>query len=144
MTNNYIQLLEKVLADSYALFLKTQNYHWNVEAKNFRDLHLLFEEQYNELFPAIDKLAELIRCLGAKTIGSFEDFSKITSIKSGNKDFTSEQMVKDLCEDQEIIEESIHQALSEAKKIEDEVLCSFLCDRLSAHRKNKWMLKSAM
>lgn len=137
-----VKALEKVLADSYALFLKSQNYHWNVEGRNFRDLHLMFEDQYKDLFKAIDEVAELIRGLGVKTIGTFSEFSGIASIKDGNKDFTCEEMLKDLCHDQELIESTLKAALKEAQALEDEVVCSFVSDRLTVHRKTKWILKS--
>lgn len=139
-----IKALEKVLADSYALFLKTQNYHWNIEGKNFRELHSMFEDQYKDLFEAIDEAAELIRGLGCKAIGTFSEFSELTSIKDGDKNLTSEEMLKDLCHDQDLIESTLRVALKEAQAVEDEAVCSFLSDRLSVHRKTKWMLKSSI
>lgn len=136
--------MKKVLADNYALYLKTQNFHWNVEGPNFRALHLLFEEQYNDLAAANDVAAELIRGLGEKAPGTFDAFNKNTSIKPGNENATADQMLKDLIKDQAVMEESLQQALEVAQKAGDEVVADFLIERLSVHRKAAWMLKSSM
>ena len=138
-----VKSLEVVLADTYALYLKTQNYHWNVEGCCFKELHEMFEEQYDDLSEAIDVCAELIRGLNCKVVGTFEEFSKKTNIKSGNEKASSEDMIKDLLNDQSVIEKSLKSALNEAQKIEDEVVCGFIADRLTVHRKNAWMLKSS-
>ena len=139
-----IKSLEVVLADTYALYLKTQNYHWNVEGCCcFKQLHEMFEEQYNDLFKAIDECAELICGLDHKVVGTFEVFSKATSIKPGNEKASSEDMLKDLFSDQFVIEKSLKTALKEAQKAEDEVVAGFLIDRLTVHRKNAWFLKSS-
>lgn len=89
--SNYVSALQAVLADSYSLYLKTQNYHWNVEGQHFRSLHLMFEEQYNDLFAANDEIAERIRALGEKVDGSYEGFAKRTKITPPNKDL--EEMI---------------------------------------------------
>lgn len=95
--------LEKVLANSYALYLKTQNYHWNVVGANFKSLHELFNEQYNDLAAAIDEIAERIRALGVKVDGTFENFSKLSKIKSGDKNAKNEMMIRDLISGNETI-----------------------------------------
>ena len=143
MSTSLVKSLEIVLADTYALYLKTQNYHWNVEGCCFKELHEMFEEQYNDLFKAIDECAELICGLGHKVVGTFEVFSKATNIKPGNEKASSEEMLKDLFNDQSVIEKSLKTALKEAKKIEDEVVAGFLAVRLTVHRKNAWLLKSS-
>lgn len=142
--NNYIKSLEILLSDTYALFLKTQNYHWNIECREFKSLHELFETQYNDLYKAIDVLAELIRGLNVKTIGTFTDFSNLTSIKDGDKNADAIQMLSDLYSDQCKIETTLKNALSEAEKHKDDVVASFIVERLNTHRKNKWMLKSSI
>lgn len=142
--NNYIKSLEILLSDTYALFLKTQNYHWNIECREFKSLHELFETQYNDLYKAIDVLAELIRGLNVKTIGTFTDFSNLTSIKDGDKNADAIQMLSDLYSDQCKIETTLKNALSEAEKRKDEVVADFIVERLNTHRKNKWMLKSSI
>ena len=103
-----IDALKNVLADNYALYLKTQNYHWNVEGPNFKGLHSLFEEQYTDLSGAIDTVAELIRGLGEKAPGTFDTYIKRTSIKSGNENASAQQMVKDLLEDQTLIQKTLN------------------------------------
>lgn len=139
-----IEMLKTVLADSYALYLKTQNYHWNVEGTNFRGLHLLFEEQYTDLSGAIDNIAELIRTLGEKAPGTFDAYIQKTSIKSGNENAPAQQMVRDLLEDQALIQKTLQQCLITAQKVGDEVVAGFMIERLTFHRKASWMLKSSL
>ncbi len=139
-----VETLKLVLADNYMLYLKTQNYHWNVVGPRFISLHLMFEEQYKELAEAIDTVAELIRGLGEKAPGTFDAYSKITVIESGNENATAEQMIKELLQDHETIQKSIHTALDAAQKINDDVVASFLIERLTVHRKTAWMLKNSL
>lgn len=139
-----VDVLKNVLADTYMLYLKTQNYHWNVEGPNFKALHLLFEEQYTELAMAVDTTAELIRGLGEKAPGAFDAYAKRTTIKSGNENATAGQMVEELAADQAIISKTLQHALDVAQKAGDEVVSTFVGDRLTAHRKAAWMLKSSL
>lgn len=139
-----IDALKNVLADNYALYLKTQNYHWNVEGPNFKGLHSLFEEQYTDLSGAIDTVAELIRGLGEKAPGTFDTYIKRTSIKSGNENASAQQMVKDLLEDQTLIQKTLQQCLEIAQKAGDEVVAGFMIERLTFHRKTSWILKSSL
>ena len=96
-----LSTLEEILANSYALMLKTHNYHWNVVGENFKSLHELFGAQYEELFGAVDEIAERIRALGSKVDGSFENFSKLTKIKKGDKNLEATKMIEDLIFDNE-------------------------------------------
>lgn len=145
MSNNSVaESLKVVLADSYALYLKTQNYHWNVTGPHFASLHALFEEHYNELTLAIDEIAELIRGVGEKAPGSFEAFKELTHIKSGDENASAEQMVKELAADQILLQKTVQAALEVAQEAEDEVVIGALTDRLTVHRKNAWMLKSSL
>ena len=137
-----IEALNNVLADNYALYLKTQNYHWNVEGPNFKTLHLLFEEQYTDLATAIDTTAELIRGLGEKAPGTFAAYANAT-VKPGNENASAEQMVKELTDDQAAIQKTLQTALEAAQKANDEVVAGFLIERLTVHRKAAWMLKSS-
>ncbi len=139
-----IEGLKNVLADNYALYLKTQNYHWNVEGPNFQGLHLLFEEQYTDLAGAIDTVAELIRGLGEKAPGTFDTYIKRTSIKSGNENASAQQMIKDLLESQALIQKTLQQCLEIAQKAGDEVVAGFMIERLTFHRKASWILKSSL
>ncbi len=143
--NTVANALAKVLADTFALSLKTQNYHWNVEAPNFKDLHLFFDELYNELAGATDKIAELIRALGEKTPATLEAYSKMTKIKPGNENASASQMLQDLAQDNDhTIQQSLLAALSIAQQEKDEVTANFLIERLTVHQKAAWMLKSSL
>jgi starvation-inducible DNA-binding protein len=145
MTNKPVaDTLKNVLADNYALYVKTQNYHWNVEGSRFRALHLMFEEQYTELAAAIDTTAELIRGLGEKAPGTFDAYIKSTTIKAGNENASAEQMVKELANDQEAIQRTLQTALEAAQKAGDEVVAGFMIERMTVHRKAAWMLKSSL
>ena len=139
-----IEDLRSVLADSYSLFLKTQNYHWNVTGPNFQALHSMFERQYNDLFTAIDVIAERIRALGEKAPGSYSSFTKITNIKEGNINNNATTMVKELAEDQEVIVNTLNKTLKSAQTVGDEVTADIMISRIEAHQKNAWMLNSSL
>jgi starvation-inducible DNA-binding protein len=145
MSKNTVEKLKTVLADTYTLYLKTQNYHWNVTGPSFQSLHLLFETQYNDLFLAVDLVAERIRSLGSNAPGSFSAFLALSNIKEA-KDKTpdAESMVKELAKDQEVIVKSLSAALKEAQKAGDEATIGLLVDRITAHEKNAWILKSSI
>tara|TARA_R110001592_G_scaffold29350_5_gene106527 strand:- start:480 stop:920 length:441 start_codon:yes stop_codon:yes gene_type:complete len=136
--------LKIVLADSYALYLKTHNYHWNVEGANFRALHLMFEGQYTDLAIAVDDIAERIRALGEKAPGTFSAFSKLSSIKEGDENASAASMIKELANSQDTIIGSLKNALDVAQKANDEVTAGLLIDRMGVHEKAAWMLKSTV
>lgn len=136
--------LKKVLADSFALYLKTQNYHWNVQGPHFKSLHLLFEEQYTDLAAAIDEIAERIRALGEKAPGTWKAYEAVLSIKDGDENALAEDMVKELSEDQKIICKSIKKALEAAQKEDDEASIDMLSSRLHIHEKAGWMLSASL
>jgi len=136
--------MEKVLADSYALYLKTQNYHWNVEARHsFQALHVLFEDQYKDLAEAVDALAEKIRQLGSKAPASFSAYSAITSIPEGDINCTADEMLRTLIQDQDTVMKSLNEGIKAAFAVDDEGTADLLIERLRVHSKNKWMLKSS-
>ncbi len=135
-----IEALEKLLADSYTLQLKTQNYHWNVTGPSFNSLHLLFETQYTDLAAAIDEIAERIRALGGKAPGSFKAFSKLASIKEETESPKATEMVKNLAKDQETIVASAEKVLKAAEEIGDEPTVDLAIGRQQLHQKNAWML----
>ncbi|NBX52783.1 MAG: DNA starvation/stationary phase protection protein [Proteobacteria bacterium] len=139
-----LEALEKVLADSYALMLKTQNYHWNVVGDNFKSLHEMFQLQYEELFGAIDELAERIRSLGSKVDGTFDHFKKYSDIKSGNKDFSAQEMIKDLIFDHEIIVKQLHKSIKISQQEGDESSADIFIQRAKAHEKTIWMLVASV
>lgn len=137
-----VDALKQVLADTYALYMKTQNYHWNVEGPHFKALHELFEEQYRDLFGAIDEAAEHIRQLGHKAPGTLSSYVEKTTIKPGSENADWKTMVRELAEDQVAIEKTLHDAAEVADNADDEVVEDFLVQRQIVHRKAGWMLKS--
>lgn len=140
-----VDSLKKVLADSYALYLKTQNYHWNVKGPHFNSLHILFEGQYQDLAAAIDEIAELIRALGEKAPGTWKEYEELTVIKDGNSELDANEMVLDLAKDQdEIVKNSIQKAFDAATENDDDVVVDAMVARMTVHRKNKWMLNSSI
>lgn len=140
--DNLTKAMNIVLADSYALYLKYHNYHWNVEGERFYGLHNFIEVQYTEMAVAVDDVAEMIRQLGAKAPGSFKKFMEYTNIKDGNEEASASEMVTDLAKDQDVIMASVNSALKLAQELEDEAAIGLLVDRLSVHKKTKWMLVS--
>lgn len=136
--------LKKVLADTYNLMTKTQNYHWNVEGSNFNGLHALFEGQYTELFAAVDVIAERIRALGEKAPGSGAEFKKLSSLSEGNAEFDSARMIKDLYESNQTVIATVKKALAAAEKANDVSSADLLTQRITTHDKAAWMLKSSL
>ena len=136
--------MKKALADTYTLYLKTQNYHWNVEGARFRSLHLMFEEQYTALAAVVDETAERIRALGEKAPGTYAEFSKLSSIKEGNSDFDENQMVRDLYTSHQSMIATLKKVATAAEKAEDKVTEDFAIGRIADHEKTAWMLKSSL
>lgn len=136
--------LDKILADSYILMLKTQNYHWNVVGENFKALHELFQTQYEDLFSAIDEIAERIRALGSKVEGSFEHFKKLSDFRNANKNFHSKDMIQDLLNDHELIAKILREAIKLAQGEGDEISADLFIQRAKIHEKNIWMLTSSI
>jgi starvation-inducible DNA-binding protein len=134
--------LSKVLADSYLLYLKTHNYHWNVTGELFHQLHEQFEEQYTELAEAIDEIAERIRAIGFRAPGSFKEFNEITSIEEDTDQPKAKEMVKRLAKSNEQVIRTVREALKPANEAEDEATIDLLTERLTVHSKTAWMLRS--
>lgn len=134
--------LSKVLADSYMLYLKTHNYHWNVTGELFHSLHEQFEEQYTELADAIDEIAERIRALGYRAPGTFIEFSELTSIDEQQDEPEAMEMVRRLAVGNEQVLRTARQALEPANAAEDEATIDLLTERLHVHSKTAWMLRS--
>ncbi len=142
MSNVQAPALQQVLVDSYTLMIKLHNYHWNVEGINFKPLHDLFEEQYTELFTAVDVIAERIRQLGPKVPASSRVFAATTSIKAGDENLSDKEMIKDLVVSHEAVLTSIDKALKLSQDAEDEPSVGLLVDRQSFHQKAVWFLSS--
>jgi len=134
--------LSEVLADSYLLYLKTHNYHWNVTGELFHQLHEQFEEQYTELAEAIDVIAERIRAIGFRAPGSFKEFNEITSITEDTDQPKAKEMVKRLAKANEQVIRTAREALKPANEAEDEATIDLLTERLTVHSKTAWMLRS--
>jgi starvation-inducible DNA-binding protein len=133
-----------VLADSYLLFLKTHNYHWNVKGPMFQTLHTLFETQYTELFTAIDLIAERIRSLGHRAPGSFLEFSQISTIEEEKGDVSATKMIQNLVKANEAVAKSARAVFPAAEKASDEATCDLLTQRLQVHEKTGWMLRTLL
>lgn len=136
--------LSSLLADSYTLYLKTHNYHWNVEGPQFNTLHLMFEAQYTELATAVDEIAERIRALGVKAPGSYAEFSKLTSVDEAGGDENAEEMIRQLAIGQETIVRTARAAFPAASDANDEPTADLLTQRMQIHEKNAWMLRSML
>ena len=144
MNDNLIKALEILLADSNALYLKTQNFHWNVTGPNFYALHNLFEEQYEDLAVAIDEIAERIRALGKKAPGNWKSYTKLTSIADGDEHADAVTMIRELINSQDAILKTLKRTIDEAQKVGDEVTIDMATTRMNVHEKNAWMLKSSL
>ena len=136
--------LSKLLADSYSLYLKTHNYHWNVEGPMFNTLHLMFEQHYTELATAVDEIAERIRALGVKAPGSYSAFGKLTSIDEASGDEPAEEMIRQLVIGQETVARTAREAIKAAEAASDEPTADLLTQRMQIHEKNAWMLRSML
>ena len=136
--------LSALLADSYSLYLKTHNYHWNVTGPLFNTLHTMFEEQYTELAAAVDEIAERIRALGIKAPGSYSAFSSLTSIGEASGDENAEDMIRALVDGQETVARTARDAFPAADSANDEPTADLLTQRMQIHEKNAWMLRSML
>lgn len=134
--------LAKLLADSYMVYLKTHNYHWNVTGQLFHPLHEQFESQYTELAEAIDEIAERIRALGFRAPGSFKEFSEITSIKEDTDQPDALEMVRRSAGENETILRTARKALEPCQEAGDEATIDLITHRLKVHSKTAWMLRS--
>lgn len=138
------QELTKVLADSFAVYLKTHGYHWNVRGPEFFSFHNLLEQQYRDIWAALDDLAERIRALGVLAPQSFSGFGNLTSIKDGDPEKEATAMLKDLMQDHETLIATTRKALEVADEAGDEASADLMTQRLAAHEKFAWMLRSTL
>lgn len=136
--------LSKVLADSYALYLKTHGYHWNVRGPEFFSLHNLLEEQYREVWAALDEIAERIRALGELAPQSASAFANLTSIKDGDPEKDASEMLKELIKDNGVVLATARAALDAADAAGDEASVDLMTERLTAHEKAAWMLRASL
>jgi starvation-inducible DNA-binding protein len=135
------EALGRVLADSYQLFIKTQGVHWNVAGASFYGLHKLTQDQYEDLYAAIDVIAERIRALGAKAPASYTTYGALARIKDEDKPIDAGQMVAMLTRDNGLLCETLREGVSLADAHEDVVTADLLTARLAQHEQNAWMLR---
>jgi starvation-inducible DNA-binding protein len=136
--------LKRLLADSYTLYLKTHNFHWNVTGPQFTSLHLMFEEQYTELATAVDLIAERIRALGFRAPGSYKEFVQLSSIEEQTHDLAANEMVAELVKGQEAVVKTARSVIQVADEAQDEVTLDLLTQRMQHHEKTAWMLRSLL
>lgn len=135
------KLLQNLLADSYILMLKTHNFHWNVSGPLFQSLHSLFEIQYNDLFLAVDLIAERMRSNDIIVDANYSNFQKLSKIKDSSE-LKYKKMIKELIESNKAVVETAKKLVTEAQKEKDEATADLAIERINVHEKNIWMLKS--
>lgn len=136
--------LSRLLADTYTLYLKTHNYHWNVTGPMFNTLHLMFETQYNELALAVDLIAERIRALGHIAPGTYAAYSRLSSIKEEESIPKAQDMIRQLMEGQEAVVRTARSIFPVVNEASDEPTADLLTQRMQIHEKNAWMLRSML
>ena len=136
--------LSNVLANSYVLYTKTQNFHWNVTGHSFHSLHNMFEEQYTDLAEAVDEIAERIRTLGEIAPGRLAKYLATADIKEGDESSTADEMVKTLAEDNMAMAEKLTAIMHKCNELDDEATCDLILKRIEKHEKNSWMLNSSL
>lgn len=136
--------LSRVLADTYTLYLKTHNFHWNVTGPMFQTLHLMFETHYNELALAVDLVAERIRALGFPAPGTYRQFAQLSSIKEEDGIPKAQEMIRLLVEGHETVARTARQVFKIAESVSDQPTCDLLTQRMQVHEKTAWMLRSLL
>lgn len=136
--------LSRLLADTYTLYLKTHNYHWNVTGPQFSTLHTLFETHYTELAIAVDDIAERIRALGHRAPGSYQAFSTLSSITEEADEPNAVQMIERLVAGQEAVARTARSIFPATDQANDEPSADLLTQRMHIHEKNAWMLRSLL
>lgn len=136
--------LSRLLADTYTLYLKTHNFHWNVTGPMFQTLHLMFETQYTELAQAVDLIAERIRALGFPAPGTYGEFSRLSSIRETDGVPKAEEMIRLLIEGQEAVVRTARSLFHAADNATDEASADLLTQRIQLHEKTAWMLRSLL
>lgn len=137
-----IEIMRKVLADTFAMYLKSHNYHWNVEGANFPQYHEFFGNLYEELHGAVDPIAEEIRSLNAYAPGSFTRFLELTTIEDETSIPGGIEMVRRLAMDNEKVLATLDIAFKLADELDQQGLADFIAGRIDAHKKHGWMLRS--
>ncbi|GAB5101033.1 DNA starvation/stationary phase protection protein [Caballeronia sp. LP006] len=136
--------LSRLLADTYTLYLKTHNFHWNVTGPMFNTLHLMFETQYNELALAVDAIAERIRALGVHAPGSYKDFARLSTIPEADGVPSAEEMIRQLVQGQEAVVRTAREIFPATDAANDEPTADLLTQRMQTHEKTAWMLRAML
>ena len=136
--------LSRLLADTYTLYLKTHNFHWNVTGPMFQTLHLMFETQYTELALAVDAIAERIRSIGFPAPGTYKQYVELSSIKEDEGIPKAEDMIRLLVEGQEAVVRTARSLYPVVEKANDEATADLLTQRIQLHEKTAWMLRSLL
>lgn len=136
--------LSRVLADTYTLYLKTHNFHWNVTGPMFQTLHLMFETQYNELALAVDLVAERIRALGFAAPGTYRQFAQLSTIKEDDGVPKAQEMIRLLVQAHETVARTAREVFRSAEGASDQPTCDLLTQRMQVHEKTAWMLRSLL
>jgi len=136
--------LSRLLADTYTLYLKTHNFHWNVTGPMFQTLHLMFEQQYNELALAVDQIAERIRALGFPAPGTYAEFARLSSVKEEEGVPSAQEMIRKLVEGQEAVARTARTVFPTAESSNDQPTADLLTERMQVHEKTAWMLRSLL
>ena len=136
--------LSRLLADTYTLYLKTHNFHWNVTGPMFQTLHLMFETQYTELALAVDVIAERIRALGSPAPGTYSMFAALSSIKEPDGVPAAQEMIRQLMQDQETVARNARAMFKAVDLAGDEPTADLLTQRMQVHEKTAWMLRSLL
>jgi len=138
------QGLSRLLADTYVVYLKTHNFHWNVEGPMFQTLHQMFMEQYTEAWNAIDLVAERIRSLDHYAPGTYREYLELSRVKETAGVPRAEAMIKLLIDGQEAVVKTAREVLPLAEKADDQPTLDLLTQRMQVHEKNAWMLRSLL
>jgi len=136
--------LSRLLADTYTLYLKTHNFHWNVTGPMFQTLHLMFETQYNELALAVDLIAERIRALGFPAPATYREFARLTSIREDEVVPRADEMIRLLVQGQEAVVRTARAAFAPAERASDQPTMDLLTQRMQIHEKTAWMQRSLL
>jgi len=139
-----VEGLSRLLADTYTLYLKTHNYHWNVEGPMFQTLHTMFELQYTELALAVDLIAERIRALGHYAPGSYAQYAKLSSINEETGVPSAQDMIRNLVKGNEAVTKTAREIFPVTDKASDEPTADLLTQRMQIHEKTAWMLRSLL
>ncbi len=138
------EAMSKFLADSFCLYVKTHNYHWNVTGPMFQTLHSMFMDQYTELWNALDEIAERIRSLGYPAPGTMKEFIELSDVKEKAGVPSAPEMIVDVIVASQIVTKSARKVLALADKANDQPTCDLMTQRLQVHEKSAWMLRSLL